>query len=114
MPGEAAGDDVDGIDSDVVAFALVSGRKRFGGGGHSAEAVVVEGEVGLGGGCSGFYLDKGEDPAAPCHQVHLAAWSADPAADHAPALELQPERCESLGAPSATLGALPFHQGRFI
>jgi hypothetical protein len=106
---QAPGDDEHGIYAYIVAVSCVTVHKRARSGGHPAEAVIVKRDGGFLLSRSGLYLHEDEGPAAPRDQVHLADWGACAAGEDLPALELEPEGGDGLGAAAAPLGPLPLH-----
>lgn len=102
--GQAAWDDEQGVNANVVAVACVTRRKPLRGDRDPAQTIFVE--------CPGsrflaaalLHLDKGEDAAAPGNEVDLAAWNARPPREDSPALETQPPGREGFRPPTARFG----------
>ena len=109
MARKAPGYDEDGIDPEVVAPADEAGGERLGGSGDSAEAVVVQREVGFSGSGAGLDLDERYHAAFAGDEIDLADRRPGAAGEDPPALHLEPERREAFGAPAAALGPLPLH-----
>lgn len=104
VAGEAAGDEEDGVDTDVVAGTGEARGKLLGCCGDAAQAVAVEREVG--GRCGGALLDldKGDSATAAGDQIDLAAMDSHAPREDPPAVEPQPPGGERLGAPAAAFG----------
>ena len=98
MARAGAGREEDDVDADIVAGAGISGHEIFGGAGDAGEAVFVDGVVEFGCGGAGFYLDEGDEIAAPGDDIHFACGGADTAIEDAPAFEAKPPAGEALAA----------------
>jgi hypothetical protein len=109
MARNAPGHDENGIDSEVVARADEAGGERLGGGGDSAEAVMVERESGFDVGSTRFHLHERHDSTPFRHEIDLADRRPGAAGEDTPSLHLEPDGRETLGASAAAFGTLPLH-----
>ena len=104
MAGEAAGNDEDGVEADVVAGPGVARGELLGGGRDAAQAVAVEREAGRFAGRALLDLDEGDDASAAGDEIDLAAVDPRPTREDSPAVEAKPPGGERLGAAAAALG----------
>jgi hypothetical protein len=109
VAGEAAGDDDHRVDTDIVVRAGEAVGKRFGGGGDSAEAVIVDGVGRFMGGGASFYLHEDEGSAAAGDEIDFADGGADALGEDRIAFEAQKPGGQRFGAAAATLRPLPVH-----
>ena len=111
MLRQAARDDEDRVDADVVAGAGIARLELARGNRDPAQAMFVER---LGGGVSGgalFDLDESQHPAAPRDQIDLTAAHFDAGGEDPPAVEPEPPRRDRLGAAAALLGVVAVQSG---
>ena len=101
---QAAGDDEDGVDADVVAWPGEARCKRLRGGGDAAQAIAVERHRRGTGGRALLDLDEGEHRAAPSDEVNLPAAHFDTPGEDPPAVETKPPGGDGLRAATALLG----------
>ena len=104
MARQAAGNDEDGVDPDVVAGTGEARSEALGGNGNAAEAIFVERQAGSVVGRALLDLDERHHAAAPRDQIDLAAGRASADGEDPPALEPQPPGGEPLGAAAPALG----------
>lgn len=104
VEGEAAGDDEDGVDADVVAGAGEARGELLGGDGDSAQAVAIERDPrGVDGGTL-LDLDERDQFAAPSDEIDLTAAHFHPPGEDSPAVETEPPGGDGLGAAAALFG----------
>lgn len=104
MPRETAGQEKDGVDADIIAVAHEARRQPLSRDRDAAQAILVEGHRRAFLAGARLDLDKGDDAAAACDQVDLAAGNARPCRQDAPAMQPQPPGRQPLGAAAALLG----------
>ena len=106
MTRQAAGDEEDGVDADIVAGAHDARRQPLGSDGDAAKPVLIErhGRAFLAGAC--LDLDEGEDATAARDQIDLAAGHPRALGKNAPAMQPQPPGGQPLGLAAALLGKL--------
>jgi hypothetical protein len=75
------------VDANVVAGTREARAQHFGGRSDTAQAIMIDGKVKVGGAVAPFDLDKGDRAAAPRNEVDLADRDAEPFADDTPAVE---------------------------
>jgi hypothetical protein len=98
---QPAGDDVERVDSDIVAGTGEARRELLGGGSDPAQAPRIEREAR--GKVVGALLDldEGDNPFALDDEVDLAAAGADTPGEHAPAVQAKPPGGDGLRPPPA-------------
>ncbi len=104
MLRQAARDDEDRVDADVVAGAGIARFELAGGNRDPAQAMLVER---LGGGVSGgalLNLDEGQYLAAPRHKIDFTAAHFYAGGEDPPAVKPEPPRRDRLGTAAALLG----------
>jgi hypothetical protein len=106
VTGQAARDDEDGVDADVVAGAHEARRQPLGGDDDAAQAIVVERDGGAFFGGASLEFDEGDDAAAAGDQVDFAAGDPRPPRENPPTMQPQPPGRQPLGAAAAFLGQL--------
>lgn len=106
MTREAAGQEEDGVDANIVAVAHEPRRQPFGRNRHAAQAILVEGHGGALFAGSRLHLDKGNDAAAAGDEIDFAAGHAGADGENPPAMQPQPPGGQPLGAAAALLGEL--------
>jgi hypothetical protein len=104
VPRQAARDDEQRIDSDVVAIADVARRKAFGGDRDPAQAILVKCPRCRVLSAALLNLDEGQRPAAAGNQIDLAARNPGAAGENSPALETQPPGGERFRPPTTRFG----------
>ena len=87
MPGQAAGDQEQGVDADVVAIAGVARRETFSGDRDPAQPIFVESPGGRIFGGALLYFDKGQRAPTAGDKVDFAAGYAGSARENPPALQ---------------------------
>ena len=100
------GNDENGVDPDIVAAPHEARCQLLRGDRHSAQAMLIEREVGGFGGAARLDLNEGEGPASPGNDVDFTAAHPRAALDHTPAVQPQIPAGESLGAAAALLGGV--------
>ena len=112
MAGEGARRKEQHVDADVLALGRIFVCDRFDRRRHPAQPIFVDRMVEFGGGLAPLDLDEGDDPAAPGHQVYLAARCFHAAREDRPALGLQPERGARFPLAPALFCQLALHSAR--
>ena len=111
VEGQAARNDEDGVDANIVAGTGKARGERFRCGGNPAQAILIERH---GGGIDGGALldfDERDQFAAPRNEIDFAAAHFHPARQDPPSVEPQPPRGDGLGAAAALLGLPPVQSG---
>jgi hypothetical protein len=105
---KAAGDDVDGIDPNVLAIPGMARREDRGGGDDATQAVIVKRESGSFLGRALLDLHERDGASAPGDQVDLSAPHFRARRKDSPSVQAQPPGGNGLGPASATfsLGAV--------
>ena len=93
------------VDPDVVARPGEARAEHFGRGGDTAQAILVDRHVEIGGAVAPFDLDERDGAAALCDEVDLAHGNAEPLAEDPPAVEAQPPCGAALGLAPAGFGS---------
>lgn len=104
VAGQAAGNQEQGIDADVVAVTRIARSQPLGGDGNAAQAIFVERP---GRGCFAAALldfDEGEDVPAASDEIDFAARDPSAARKDPPAVQAQPPGGDSLGPAPARFG----------
>lgn len=107
MPRQAAGDQEDGIDADVIALTSIARRQALGGRDDAPQPVFVKRHCRRVLGGPRLDLDEGEDAAAAGDKIHLAARSPGAARKNSPAVQAQPPRGNGLALAPALFGDDP-------
>ncbi len=111
MLRQAARDDEDRVDADVVAGAGEALLELARGDRDPAQAMLVERECsGIGGGAL-LDLDKRQHLATPRDQIDLTAAHFHPLGEDPPAVKPQPPGGDGLGAAAALLGVTAVQSG---
>jgi hypothetical protein len=92
------------VDPYVVARAGEARAQHFGSRSDAAQAILVDGEVEVGGAVAPFDLDEGDRAPAPRDKVDLADGDAEPLAQDAPAMEAEPPCGTALGLAATRFG----------
>ena len=108
---EAARDDEDGVDANIVARACKARGKRFRCGGNTAQAMAIERHGGGIGGGALLDLDERDQFAAPGDEIDLAPAHFHPPRQNPPSVKPQPPRGDGFGAATALLGLPPVQSG---
>ena len=109
VAGQAAGNDEQCVDPDVIAVAGIAVGEPLGGDRNTAEAIFVEGPSRRFGGMALLDLDKGEDAPAACDEVNFAAGHAGSMCENPPAVQPKPPGSNFLRLTPACLGKLAVH-----
>jgi len=107
VAGQAARDDEQCVDADIVTLASVARREAFGGDRDPAQAIFVECPGGGFLGAAPLDLDKGDDFSPASNEVDFTARNACTASKNSPALETQPPGGEGFCPPTVRFGDLP-------
>ena len=107
--GQAARNDENGIDAEIVTVAGVARGETLGGDRDPFQPVPVERYAGGIVGSARLDLDKRNDAAAPGYQVNFAARDPSPASQYSPTVEAQPECRHAFGEAAAAFGLLAIH-----
>jgi hypothetical protein len=101
MAGKPAGQEEDGVDTNVVAGPGKAGRQPLGGDGNAAQPKLVERHRRALLGGARLNLDEGDNPSAARDQIDFAAGDARSYRQDPPAMQPQPPGSEALAAPAA-------------
>lgn len=109
MAAEAAGDDVDSVDPNVVAGLHVTRGQAFGGNHDAPEAPGVERQSSGFFARASFHFDEGDGSTAPCNDVDFPAGDTCALGEDAPAVQAQPPTGERLGRAAALFRCFAIH-----
>jgi hypothetical protein len=107
MAGQAAGNEEQGIDADVVAIAGIARREPLGSDRDPAQAIFVERPRCRFLAAALLDLDEGQNAPAPGDQIDLATRDTGSDSKYPPPLQAQPPGRERFRPPTARLGHLP-------
>lgn len=107
MPRQAARDDEQSVDADIVALAGVAGGQPLRGYGDAAQTIFIQRPGGSYRGAALLDLDERQNLAATGDQVDLATRHAGTPGEDSPALQAQPPGGDGLRLAAARLGQLP-------
>src|SRR5690606_12521456 len=100
------------VDTDILAVARVAVAHRFRRRCNPAQPESVDRGVEVLRRGPPLDLDEDHRPLPSRHEIYLASRRLDPARDHAPTVQTQPERAPTLAPATATLGDLALHPPR--
>jgi hypothetical protein len=109
VPREAAGDDEDGVDPQIIAIAHEAWSKPFRGSCDAPQPVLIKREIGSLGRGTGLHFNESEGSPAPSDQIDFAAGHACPLRENTPSVETEPKGREPLCAPPTRFRLLPVH-----
>ena len=104
VTGQPAGQEEDGVDADVVAFARVTRRQPLRGDRHPPQPILIERHRQRLLATARLDLDEGQGPATAGDEIDFTAGYTGPLRKDSPAAQPQPPGREPFRAPAAPLG----------